>query len=258
MKHTTKPTQIGLNRTGVAASPKNGQELASRARDAVPQPSFDTAAIESVRLSYSEDAEPVGTLPPPATAKGVAKAAVTALKGDKANVLLDLIGDRLAFERTGTRIYEALFVKLEASESHPGGPTRADLEEIRNEELAHAGLLCDAMIQLGGDPTAMTPSADISAVASEGILKVVTDPRTTLTHALQATLSAELTDTASWMLLTDLADKMGQDQLAERFREALSEEEEHEVRVRTWLQNSFEGQAGVADQATMAAPPPAE
>jgi rubrerythrin len=57
-------------------------------------------------------------------------------------------------------------------------------------------------------------------------------------------------------MLVVLAEKMGQDELAARFREALVDEEDHLERVRLWLQSSLEGQAGVADKGS-GAPPPA-
>src|SRR5690606_32315938 len=137
-------------------------------------------------------------------------------------LLLDKIGERIAFERGGTRLYDALLVKAQAAlaagaelptaaealaangedvASLQGAPTESalqTLERIRNEELEHFHLLCEAMKQLGGDPTAMTPCADAVATASAGLMQVVTDPRTTLAQSLNAMLTAELTDNAGW------------------------------------------------------------
>jgi rubrerythrin len=256
VKPTTNPTDIGMNRTGIAASPRESQQLIEEARRAVPRGSFDMRPIEAVRRLYNEEAEPVGTVPPPATVKGAVKTVAKALTGEKATVLIDQMAGRFAFERTGTRLYEALITKLDAASVHPGGPTRSDLEEIRDQELAHAALLAQALRRVGADPTSMTPDADINAVASEGVLKVITDARTTLTQALQAIVIAELADTDCWSMLATLAEKMGQDELAGDFREALSEEEIHLERVRGWLQSSLEGQAGVAGKHGAAAPPP--
>jgi rubrerythrin len=256
MKSTTKPTDIGTNRTGIAASPKDGQQLVEGARQGVRGGSFDLSGLETERAVYSDAAEPVGTVPPPGTLKGAVKATVKALVGEKATVLIDQLAGRLAFERTGTRLYEALLVKLEAADRHPQGPTRSAIEEIRDEELAHAALVAQAIERLGADPTALTPEADICAVTSEGVLKVLVDPRTTLTQCLQALLVAELADNDGWALLITLAEKMDQDELAAGFRDALEEEEEHLIRVRAWLQTSLEGQAGVLGKPP-AAPTPA-
>jgi len=256
MKPNTDPTDLGANRTGAAASPRDSQKLVEGARQGVPRASFDLAALQAERVSFNDDADPVGTVPPPATLKGAVKTVGKALMGEKATVLIDQMAARLAFERTGTRLYEALLTKLLAAGSHPGGPNQTELEEIRDEELAHAALLADALVRLGADPTAMTPAADITAVASEGVLKVLVDARTTLTQCLEAILIAELTDNDSWAMLVNLADKMGQDEMAADFREALLQEEDHLDRVRNWLQLSLEGQAGVTGEGPSAAPPP--
>ncbi|HEY0710258.1 MAG TPA: ferritin-like domain-containing protein, partial [Polyangia bacterium] len=126
-----------------------------------------------------------------------------------------------------------------------GGPTREELRQIRDEELQHVGLLTQAISDLGGDPTAITPTADICAVAGSGILKVLTDPRATLTHALHAIHIAELADNDAWSMLADLAEGMGHEEMAANFRQALADEERHLEYVRTWLTADLEAQAGI-------------
>src|SRR5207237_855711 len=140
-------------------------------------PKVDPVELEAVRLAYSEGVSPVGTMPPPASIKGVAKVAIGAAKGEHPTVFLDLLGERLAFERTGVRLYEALLVKCQAADPRPGGPDRADLERIRDDELRHFGLVKEALEDLGADPTVMTPSADVAAVAAMGWVQAVSDPR---------------------------------------------------------------------------------
>jgi len=184
-------------------------------------------------------------MPPPASPKGAVKAIVTAVKGKHATVFLDLIGERLAFERSGARLYEAVLVKLAASDAGDGRPEREDLEAIRDDEIRHFGLLRDALISLGGDPTAVTPSADVSGVAAMGLVQVVTDPRTTLTEALKTLLIAELTDNDSWLILCDMAERLGEAELAASFREALEQEEHHLARLRTWVSADLDTQAGL-------------
>jgi hypothetical protein len=245
MSNPKKPVDAGQNRTGIGRSPIDGSKLVDAARAAVPNPSFSMTEIQRLRLDISRRVEPLGTMPPPVTLKGVAKSAVQKVKGHAPNVLIDMLGERLAFERTGTRLYEALLVKHEASDKHPSGPTRDELEQIRDEELMHVDLLIGAMERLGADPTAVTPSADACAVASSGLIKLVTDPRTTFTQALHAAHIAELTDNDAWLLLADLTDRIGEDELAASFRQALIEEEEHLAHVRAWLASALEGAAGV-------------
>jgi len=245
------PTDIGRNRTGLATSPADAKETVEGALEGAPTQSFDLSPIKAVRDSYAVDAPPVGTMPLPATVKGAAVTAIQGLKGNHANVLLDLFAERLAFERTGTRLYEALFTKLEAA--HPRGlaPTMEELEHIRDEELQHFGLCVEAITKLGGDPTAVTPSADITAVASTGLVQVLCDPRTTLTEALKTILIAELTDNDGWETLAKIAEEMGQAELGTRCRHALAEEQEHLRQVRQWVKAALAGQAGVEEEAVL-------
>ena len=80
---------------------------------------------------------------------------------------------------------------------------------------------------------------------SEGLVKVLAEPRTTLTEALKAILVAELADNDSWLVLADVAERLGHSELAGRFRTALIEEEDHLARVRSWLTAAVDGQAGL-------------
>jgi rubrerythrin len=244
-----KPTDIGKNRTGIATSPFDSKDTVQGAKQGAHQNvntgSLDGARYAAEKLAWSRGADPVGTMPPPLTVKGVAKAAVQMVQGHKPTVFLDKLGERLAFERSGVRLYEALMVKLEAGDPHEGGPTREDLEHIRDDELRHYAIVRDAMRRLGADPTAITPCADVTAVMSLGLVQVLNDPRTTLTQCLEAVLAAELVDNDAWVLLVDLADELGEDDLAREFRNALVQEEIHLEQVRTWIANAVRGQAGV-------------
>lgn len=239
------PTDLGTNRTGAATSPIDSANAAQYAAK-LGEPALEPASLAELRLRHSREAEPVGSMAPPTSVKGMAKTALQALKGNKANVFLDLLAERLAFERTGTRIYDSILIKFDASEPRDNGPTRIELQQIRDDELSHFLLLNEAIKTMGGDPTLMSPSADISFVASSGVVKMVQDARTTLTQALKGALIAELTDNDGWLLLSTLADDLGHQQLAGQFRQALAVEEQHLARVRSWVATSLEGQAGVS------------
>lgn len=240
-----KPTDIGMNRTGIKASPIDSKKTIEGAQQSKLVDPQDGLRLSEERLEWSNEAEPVGTMPPPGSVKGLLKTAMEKLKGKEPTVFLDKLGERIAFERTGVRLYEALLCKLGAANLHTGGPTSAEVEQIREEELQHFLLLKETMETLGGDPTAMTPCADITAVASSGILKVLADSRTTLTQCLDAILIAELADNDAWLLLADLADGLGMTEMAQRFRQALAEEEDHLTRVRGWINAALLGQAGI-------------
>jgi rubrerythrin len=254
-------TLLGLNRTGATASPQGTQAMTDAVNELTPPVPIDTAAMEAERLLYINESETVGSIPPPVGISGAVKTGLATLKGGSPGIFMDKLGERLAFERSGVRLYEALIAKYQAAAQQAGevllpaeqvqevaeaqglavlAPVQGEspaqtLERIRSEELEHFRLLCDSMVQLGGDPTAQTPCADVTATATMGIMQVLTDPRTTLAQCLNAILMAELTDNAGWELLVHLAEQAGESELAGRFLGAMSQEQEHLVTIKGWL-----------------------
>lgn len=231
----TTHAELGLNRTGIATSPELTHDMLEGVKEFLPTSEGDEGVIARVRGGYSKEAEPLGTVPPPTTVTGVAKAAVRGVRGARPTQFIDKLGERLGFERSGVRLYEALISKFDAFGSFDGGPTRAELEHILLEEHAHFRLLTEAVTKLGGDPTVMTPSADLHATMSYGLLAVMVDARTTLAQCLEAALLAELADNEGWEALIELATENGEAELTKRFRAAKENEEEHLDNVRTWL-----------------------
>jgi rubrerythrin len=225
----------GMNRTGMAAAPQRTQEMLAGMEEFPPSSQGSAEDLAQVRIVYAQAAEPLGSVPLPANLKGNGTSAAKAAKGTPPLLLMDKLGERLAFERTGTRLYEALVSKHEAFGSFAGGPSRDDLEHIRHEEFQHLTLLQSVITQLGGDPTAVTPSADLHATAAHGIQMVIVDPRTTLLQSLEAMLIAELADHACWEALMALAQEAGQDALVEPFEQAHTTEQEHLDKVQAWL-----------------------
>lgn len=253
-----QPTILGRNLTGAAVAPASVRAMNEAADELTPAMEIDTSEIDAHKLLFNSEADAIGSVPSPSTVKGVVKSSVSALKGGPRVVLMDKLGERIAFERTGTRLYDALIVKLQSAqqvepvvlpsvvfdvEATEGDAEALDASEtaeqallrIRAEELEHFALLCAAVTKLGGDPTAMTPSADVTAVASSGIMQVLNDPRTTLAQCLNAMLTAELTDNAGWELLISLAEEAGESDLAGEFLGALAEEQSHLSIIKHWL-----------------------
>jgi hypothetical protein len=234
---------IGTNRTGIATSPLEAPEVIAGAEQGGSSPG-DESAVAALRTAYARQAEPVGSVPPPVSIKGAVKTVAQALKGEKASVFIDKLGERLAFERTGVRLYALAMVKAETFARWEGAPSVADLAAIQRDELEHFGLLQQCAKDLGADPTAMTPSADVAANLSKGIPAVLADPRTDLRHCLEGLLVAELSDNAGWEGLILLARDLNQDRMVEQFEHALEQEQDHLKRVKDWLRQ------GVADAAT--------
>lgn len=240
MNAQERPTDFGINRTGLALSPLDGQATVEGAKEGGPQPPGSDAAIAQVRRDYIEESGSIGGLPPPVSLRGLAGEAIGRLQGKRPGVLLDKLGERLAFERGGVRLYEGLITKLQAAGTWDGGPELADLERFRDDEAAHFEMIREEIERLGGDPTALTPSADLVGVEAAGIMKVVQDPRTTLAQALHAHLLAELADVAAWAELCELEESLGADDVAKRFRKAHDQELVHRESVRRWLKHHTE------------------
>ncbi len=230
-----RSTDIGLNRTGVDMSPVHSKEMMDASQKYGPSSQGDEMELARIRAEYIREAQPVGTIPIPGSMKGAASTAAQKLMGKQPGVLIDRLGDRLAFERTGTRLYEALIQKCQIAGSAPLQNLLPELVKHRDEEARHFALVRDTMKMLGADPTAQTPSADVSGVASMGLLQVVCDPRTSLMQSLDAILIAELADNDGWEMLIRLTDQMGLKDTAASFRKALEEERDHLACTRAWL-----------------------
>jgi len=252
MKKTT--SDMGPNRTGIATSPIDSADIFQAAQKRAPSSPGDGSLLLEVRKQYSLESGGVGHVPPPANLKGVAKTAVELLKGAKPTVFLDKLGERLAFERSGSRLYEGALAKLDVYGSWEEGPTQEGLERILNDELSHFALISESLTKLGADPTAVTPCADLVGVMSMGLPAVLADPRTNLRQSLEALLVAELTDNASWELLIELARGLGHDTLADRFQLALDAESEHLVLVRGWLASGITLEARASSPEELGAP----
>lgn len=240
-------THMGTNRTGIDASPMDSKEMISGAERLTPVSRGNDRQMQSIERQYIEESEGVGSVPIPGTIRGALKAAMKKMTGRNPEMLINKLGERLAFERSGVRLYDSFIRKHETLAAVDGdSPVVLDeLLHIRDEEAQHFQLLRDAIEALGADPTAQTPDADLGGVAAMGIQKVLTDPRTTISQGLEMLLTLELSDNAAWELLIKLTDDMGLDEMADQFRRALEQEEEHLRMVRSWYEESVMTQAGM-------------
>jgi rubrerythrin len=227
------------NKTGVATNPDGAREMREAAAKFPPTSTGTTVADDKVRIEYARECDAdelgYGSVPAPAGFLGKARVLIAGLFGGQPMRMLDKLGERLAFERTGVRLYEALISKHEAFGGFDGGPSRSELMKILNEEHAHFKMLEDVITRLDGDSRAMTPSADLALTVGAGVLKVITDPRTTLRQGLEAIIVAELADREGWNLLIDLAHEAGNADMLELFEQAERIEEQHLVALRRWL-----------------------
>jgi rubrerythrin len=237
MSHT-QTEHVGMNRTGVQMSPLDSKAMQdfdlARMGEA-----GDESAIAEVREDYIANSDPLGSVPLPVTVTGALNLGLSMLKGDSPQILLDKLGERLAFERTGTRLYDALLTKAEVMLDDSSSMTIEDLQKIRSDEARHFALVADAIESLGADPTAQTPSADLAGVESQGLVQVLSDPRTTLAQSLHAIVTAELADKAGWETLIALAEEHEMTGMIHNFTTALDEEREHLALVQTWYEEAI-------------------
>jgi hypothetical protein len=161
--------QQGNNRTGAMAAGPLAEEMVQGTQEFPPSSPGDARAIADVRIAYARQGEGVGDTPPPIPLTSKATAAVGSAVGSEPTLLMDKLGERLAFEHAGARLYEALLSKHRAYGSFEGGPTGDDLLHILTEEYEHAELLAQAIKDMGGDPTALTPAANLAVNISAGL-----------------------------------------------------------------------------------------
>jgi rubrerythrin len=229
---------VGMNRTGVQMSPIDSKAMLED-DGSVRGEGGDEGASAELRSAYIAESDGVGSVPLPGTVSGAMAMGVAMLKGDSPQILLDKLGERLAFERTGTRLYDALITKCDVMLDDQISMTIADLEGIRADEARHFLMLSDAIESLGGDPTSQTPSADMVGVEAMGLVQVLNDPRTSLAQSLHAIVTAELSDKAGWETLIALADEHELSDMVNDFTLALDQEREHLALVQTWYEEAI-------------------
>jgi hypothetical protein len=237
---TAMHATLGTNRTGISTSPVQAKQMLNGMEEFAPEVAGDESEISQERVERAKEAEPLGSVPPPPTLRGMAKSVVQGVRGESPTRFIDKLGERLAYERTGVRLYQALLSKFDAHGTFAGGPTRDELVEHLQQEYEHFNMLDQALSGIGADPTVMTPSADLQATMGKGFLEVMVDPRTTLAQCLEALLVIELADNDCWMALRQLATEAGEHSLAEQFDLAWTQEQKHLMRARAWVAASLD------------------
>lgn len=240
-----KSTHMGANKTGIDMSPLMSKDMLKTDGLYLGETS-DTEGRKNIQDFYFKEAEALGSVPLPGTIKGAVKSTMKMATGLHPETFINKLGERLAYERSGVRIYEQLIAKCEYA--RVGGqldmavPTER-LKEFRDEEEEHFHLLVNCMKKLGADPTAQTPDADASGVAASGLMKVIMDPRASLSQSLEAMLSLELTDNAAWEMLIKLANDMSLSDMAQEFEHAHEQEQDHLEQIQEWYERSVRRQA---------------
>jgi rubrerythrin len=240
-----RSSQMGTNRTGIDMSPFDSKAM-TEASEKFFKTEGSAEALKTLKRNYARDAGTLGSVPVPGTPKGMFKSALKKMTGTNPEMFINKLGERLAYERSGVRVYESFIEKCEAVEAEGGLAPEISIEKLqqfRNEEAEHFRMLEACIEELGADPTAQTPDADVMGVASLGLMKVVSDPRTSISQSMEAMLSLELTDNVAWELLISLAEDMGMDEMAERFGHALHQENTHVSHIHEWYEKLVRSQS---------------
>lgn len=233
--------KLGTNFTGVQMSPKDTKSLLEAVEQIKPDVPGDSKGIMLERVKRAEEADRIGSVPVPGSAKGMLKSTFDMALGKSPELLVDKLGERLAFERSGVRLYDAMIAKAKALGTAESGLIQV-LQHIRDEEFEHMNMVAEAIETLGADPTAQTPCADVAAVKSMGVMQVLTDPRTNLAQGMGALLTIELEDNAAWELLIELAEAGGHPNIAKGFKKAKDQEDDHLVKIKTLIRRDLIGQ----------------
>jgi bacterioferritin (cytochrome b1) len=146
--------------------------------------------------------------------------------------LLDLLNERLKFERTGVKLYDMVLAKLNLCKDQTFTPMIGQIKTVREQEKEHEEWLEDCIRGLGGTAHEETELSELVERESKGVMDVVaTDDE--IPHLFHALLTAELVDNNGWKLLLTIADEADDDEARREFRKRAREEEEHLIFIRS-------------------------
>jgi len=168
------------------------------------------------------------------------------LQDNNLDPLIDLMTERLTFERAGVKLYDKILDALEQADGRFRGML-PKMQQFRDEEKDHEEWLEEKIRALGGDAHGRTPKAELTEAESEGIGKVVLEEEHEVPELFHALLAAELVDNAGWTLLVELADQADDSEARREFEKRMREEEDHLMFVREavsgFLRHEVLGQA---------------
>lgn len=149
--------------------------------------------------------------------------------------LLDLLNERLTFERLAVKLYDTILEKMHAIDLPSVAGISAVVSQVReqrNQEKEHEEWLEEQIRALGGDAHEKTEMSDLIERESKGVAEVIQGD-TELPHLFHALQTAELVDDTGWKLLLELADEADDSEAREEIRRRAEEEERHLAFLRT-------------------------
>lgn len=140
---------------------------------------------------------------------------------------VETLWHRLVFERSVFALYDGVLRSPRQRWAFAGGPTRAELEGIRDDEHRHALLVGEVLAGVRG--------AEVAAGPATPPFGLVLGEQNTARRFLHTALALELSDADGWTALIDLAGDLGRPDLVNRFVEAALAEEGHRALLGRWL-----------------------
>ena len=159
--------------------------------------------------------------------------------------VIDLLSERLAFERSGVKLYDTLHARLRVAKDPALKALLEQVEHNRDEEQEHVEWLEEQIRALGGDAHTPTERSVLVRAESEGVERVMRRDDS-IPHDFHALLTAELADNAGWDLLVQIADEFGDPAAKKEFKKRLREEEQHLLFVRKTLLELTKQEVSVA------------
>lgn len=146
--------------------------------------------------------------------------------------LLDLLTERLTFERTGVKLYDNVIAEVKKSKDAAIARMVPQLSKHRDQEKEHEEWLEEQVRALGSDAHTETDLSELIMREARGVKEVVeTDDE--LPHLFHALLTAELVDENGWKLLVQLADEAEDEEALRGFIQRAREEEDHLLYMRS-------------------------
>lgn len=146
--------------------------------------------------------------------------------------LVDLLNERLAFERSGVQLYDTLLSRLRRDPALDA--LVDDVQRYRDEEKEHEEWLEQQIRALGGDGHTPTEHSILAQAEAEGVERVIRRDES-IPHDFHALLTAELADHAGWELLVRIAEEFDDADAKKQFEKRLEEEERHLLFARKTL-----------------------
>jgi bacterioferritin (cytochrome b1) len=153
---------------------------------------------------------------------------------DRAN-LIELLTERVEFERAAVVLYDTLLAKLRQGANPTLSGLVPQLRLHRDDEVEHAEWLEGLVTKLGGAPR-HSPLSQAVARESRALESVVQHADGEILPAFHAMLSSELMDFEGWELLLKIARDIGDNEAVPELERRVERERAHLELIRQAMQ----------------------